>query len=98
MSATNDGSGSSERTASQFMSQGRPAPDGLQVSGARPGDQTMALEIKTPQVGRGFVEWAIKGYSMDGDIMTSGMSNRDPETPGKIADVKTNIPVPTKEK
>lgn len=98
MAATNDGSGSSERIASQFMSQGQVSPEGLQASGSRPGDQTMAFEIKTPQVGKGFREWAISGYSMDGDIMTSGMSNRSPETPGSIADVKTNIPVPTKAK
>jgi len=54
---------SSERIAQEFMANGRPA------GGADEGGKSAVLggfQIKTPQVGDGFVEWAINGYNLEG--------------------------------
>lgn len=58
---------SSERIALEFMAQGTPAPEGLQSTGARPGDQSFSLECKTPRVGGDFKEWATGGYDLCGE-------------------------------
>lgn len=83
---------SSDRIASEFMSQGRPAGDGVQSSGSRPGDVSSGLEIKTPQFGTGFAEWAVSGFDLCGGIKTEGESNRHPEPPGETNNVKTDRP------
>ena len=62
-------SSSSDRIAAEFMAQGRPAPEPVQSSGSRPGDMSAGLEIKTPQFGTGFAEWAVKGYDLDGCVV-----------------------------
>jgi hypothetical protein len=84
---------SSPRIASEFMAQGRPPAEGLQASGARPGDITMGLEILTPQPGMGFKEWAMGGYDKNGCTKSGpqGAYNYD-KTPGTPAVVKANIP------
>jgi hypothetical protein len=94
MSATNDGSGSSERIAAAFMAEGRPGPQDEMGVMARAVDMSpLSLEIKTPQYGSGFSEWAIKGYSKEGLAGGKiGAFDYDPETPGEIAHAKANEP------
>lgn len=58
---------SSERIASEFMAQGRPDNPATVSEGTCLG----GFEIKTPKVGDGFVEWAIKGYDLDGRTKTN---------------------------
>lgn len=59
-----------EDVASQFMASGRPAP-----SGDSGGSVLGGLQIKTPQVGDGFVEWAVAGYSLEGvNAPTDGLN------------------------
>lgn len=53
---------SSERIASEFMAQGRPTNPATVSEGSVLG----GLEIKTPKVGDGFIEWAINGYDLEG--------------------------------
>jgi len=83
---------SSEKFASQFMSEGRPAGDGLQSTGMHPGDVSVELTIKTPQAGCGFAEWATGGYDFDGCASGKvGRYNYKPE-PGPASDYKANMP------
>lgn len=82
---------SSPRIAAEFMSQGRPAPQGEVGTPIRAGDMSASLAVKTPQFGTGFYEWAVKGYDLAGSAK-SGESNRSPE-PGNVAVIKANIPV-----
>jgi len=84
---------SSERIAQEFMREGRPAPEPLQDKGVRPGDVSMGLEIKTPQPGAGFKEWALKGFDKDGGAKSGPVApdNHDVK-PGQPADVKATIP------
>jgi hypothetical protein len=73
---TNDGSGSSERIAASFMSDGRPAAGNVVGT-----DFSSSLPINPQQPGKDFVSWAVNGYSLDGAIRTPGMSNHDGVVP-----------------
>jgi hypothetical protein len=54
---------SCERIITEFQANGR--PEGGSFEGAK-GQVLGGLAIKTPQVGDGFVEWAVAGYSLEG--------------------------------
>jgi hypothetical protein len=91
MSVTNDGSGSSEKIASSFMADGRPA------AGDNPGTQfSSGLPIANQVPGKSFSEWAINGYKLSGDTKTPGMSDHyvRPEVMEKVP--PTPIPVKIK--
>jgi hypothetical protein len=66
---------SSDRIASEFMANGRPA------GGADEGGKSTVLggfAVKTPQVGDGFAEWAISGYNLEGThSQATGKENYD---------------------
>ena len=53
---------SCERIISEFQAQGRPDNPAYVAEGSVLG----GFQIKTPKVGDGFVEWAIKGYDLEG--------------------------------
>jgi hypothetical protein len=53
---------SCERIISEFMAQGAPASS----QNVSEGEVLGGFEIKTPKVGDGFVEWAIRGYDLEG--------------------------------
>lgn len=53
--------GSSEKIASEFMANGRPA-EAVQPAGQMLG----GFEVLTPKEGKGFVDWAVNGYKLDG--------------------------------
>lgn len=52
----------SEQLAAEFMSQGRPA-EAVQPAGECLG----GFEVMTPKAGKGFSDWAINGYKLDGE-------------------------------
>lgn len=73
--ASTTGPGSSERIASEFMSQGNPQP----VQHFVPEGGVMGgFEIKTPKVGDGFIEWALNGYDSGHDL--DGRTKTNPGT------------------
>lgn len=87
---------SSPRIAQEFMAQGRPSGEPLQLTGSRPGDVAMGLEILTPQPGQGFKEWALRGWN--GEILSGPKGTFDyDKKPGASAPLKANIPVVIKE-
>jgi len=55
---------SCERIIAEFQMNGRPGNPANVVEGSVLG----GFEIKTPMVGDGFIEWAIKGYDLEGKI------------------------------
>ena len=84
---------SSPRIAAEFMAGGRPAPEPLQATGVRPGDVTYGLEVKTPQPGMGFAEWAITGYDKNGTSQSGPKGEADyNKAPGTPSRIKANIP------
>jgi hypothetical protein len=76
MAVTNDGSGSSERVAAEFMSQGRPAAG--QVVG---NDISSSLPINPQVPGSDFKTWALGGYKLGGDIKTEGSADQEVRVP-----------------
>lgn len=60
--ASTTGQGSSERIASEFMAQGAPTNPANVTEGSVLG----GIEVMTPRVGTGFVQWAISGYDLEG--------------------------------
>lgn len=56
------GPGSSERIANEFMAQGNPSSPTNVVEGEILG----GLDVRTPRVGDGFIEWAVRGYDLEG--------------------------------
>ncbi len=65
--ASTTGVGSSERIASEFMAQGQPSSPSNVVEGEILG----GFNIRTPKVGDGFIDWAIKGYDLEGKIQNA---------------------------
>lgn len=76
MAVTNDGSGSSEKIAAEFMAQGRPAAGSVVGN-----DMTSSLPINPQVPGSDFKTWAINGYKLTGDIKTPGMSDHEVRVP-----------------
>ena len=60
--ASTTGVGSSERIASEFMSQGAPSNPSNVTEGSCLG----GYDIMTPRVGTGFIQWAIEGHDLTG--------------------------------
>lgn len=64
---------SCERILAEFQAQGRPdapgvnALPGVNVAPQR-GEYSIELEVKTPRVGTGFVEWGTTGWDPEGKI------------------------------
>lgn len=54
---------SCERIIAEFQANGRPAGGSFEAS---KGAVLGGLEIKTPRVGTGFVDWAVQGYDLEG--------------------------------
>lgn len=64
---------SCERILADFASQGRPAAPGVTALpgvnvAPQTGEYSIALEVKTPRVGTGFVEWGKTGWDPEGKI------------------------------
>lgn len=55
---------SADRIVRDFIAQGAPSNPTNVVEGEVLG----GLQIKTPRVGTGFIEWAINGYDLEGKI------------------------------
>jgi hypothetical protein len=55
---------SCERILAEFQANGR--PEGNMTYGSGGSEILGGLEIKTPRVGTGFVEWAVKDYNLEG--------------------------------
>lgn len=55
---------SCERIIADFQVQGAPAS----AQNVQEGSVLGGFEVRTPKVGDGFIEWAIKGYDLDGTV------------------------------